>query len=517
MPVNTLPVDSNSRPADGLFDPTTGHVIAAKSGTVATSGGGVEYAPAIVNIADPTTPANQLAVNSLGQIAISNFPATQSIIGTVSIAQFPSVQVVSGMVDVSDRAARQLGHVIVDLGGAGTNTAPGYSIIQDGVLNTRKMAVNADGSINIAGTITATNPSVGTNGATIPASSTMIGASDGTNLQQLLVETSLNRNLRVGIYNGAIEAIVTNANALKVDNSAVTQPVSGTITANIGTTNGLALDASVNGVIVAQASTTSGQKGPLIQGAVTTGSPSYTTAQTSPISLTTAGAVRVDASATTQPISGTITANQGGTWTVQPGNTANTTAWKVDNSGVTQPTNITQVLGATLSNTNPVLTEANLQNWLRNAQIFTVTTGAQAAGTQTSGACLFNASTGKSAYVFSVFVMNSNPGQAIYSSLRKVTSNPSYTNSATPVCTVLNSSNTSLMAATWQASASVTGTDIGTDNFNAGANSKDVLQVGQIVGRGFLLGNGANSGLAVYVGQGGTGGVWSVTFTYAEF
>jgi len=35
--------------------------------------------------------------------------------------------------------------------------------------------------------------------------------------------------------------------------------------------------------------------------------------------------------------SGTITANQGGTWTVQPGNTANTTAWKVDGSAVTQP------------------------------------------------------------------------------------------------------------------------------------------------------------------------------------
>lgn len=39
----------------------------------------------------------------------------------------------------------------------------------------------------------------------------------------------------------------------------------------------------------------------------------------------------------TQPVSGTVTANQGGTWTVQPGNTANTTAWKVDGSAVTQP------------------------------------------------------------------------------------------------------------------------------------------------------------------------------------
>lgn len=40
-----------------------------------------------------------------------------------------------------------------------------------------------------------------------------------------------------------------NTNAVKVDNSAVTQPVSGTITANIGTTNGLALDTTINGLL----------------------------------------------------------------------------------------------------------------------------------------------------------------------------------------------------------------------------------------------------------------------------
>src|SRR6266704_4498394 len=33
----------------------------------------------------------------------------------------------------------------------------------------------------------------------------------------------------------------------------------------------------------------------------------------------------------------TIAVTQSGTWTVQPGNTANTTAWKVDGSAVTQP------------------------------------------------------------------------------------------------------------------------------------------------------------------------------------
>src|SRR6267142_1865680 len=194
-------------------------------------------------------------------------------------------------------------------------------------------------------------------GSAIPTSNTLIGASDGTNLQQLLVESASNRNLRIGIYNGSNEVTVTGANALKVDGSAVTQnitgtgsagsassgvlsvqgiasmtplkidgtattqpvsgsvsaTVSGSVTANIGTTNGLALDASISGILLSQASTTSGQKGSLIQGAVTTSSPTYVTAQTNPLSLTTAGALRVDSSTTTQPISGTVTANVGTT------------------------------------------------------------------------------------------------------------------------------------------------------------------------------------------------------------
>jgi hypothetical protein len=104
---------------------------------------------------------------------------------------------------------------------------------------------------------------------------------------------------------------LTTAGLLRVDGSGATQPVSGTVTANIGTAGTLALDASVTGLQVSQGSTTSGQKGNFILGAVTTSAPSYTTAQTSPLSLTTAGALRVDSSANTQPVSGTVTANAG--------------------------------------------------------------------------------------------------------------------------------------------------------------------------------------------------------------
>jgi hypothetical protein len=53
--------------------------------------------------------------------------------------------------------------------------------------------------------------------------------------------------------------------------------------------------------------------------------------------VTSMTALKVDGSGVTQPVSGTVSAAQSGTWTVQPGNTANTTAWKVDGSAVTQP------------------------------------------------------------------------------------------------------------------------------------------------------------------------------------
>jgi hypothetical protein len=43
---------------------------------------------------------------------------------------------------------------------------------------------------------------------------------------------------------------------------------------------------------VAQSSTTAGEVGPLVQGAVTTAAPTYVTAQTNPLSLTTSGALR---------------------------------------------------------------------------------------------------------------------------------------------------------------------------------------------------------------------------------
>lgn len=66
----------------------------------------------------------------------------------------------------------------------------------------------------------------------------------------------------------------------------------------------LSVDAAL--LELTQGSTTAGSRGPLVQGATTTAAPTYVTDTVNPLSLTTAGALRVDGSAVTQPISGNI-------------------------------------------------------------------------------------------------------------------------------------------------------------------------------------------------------------------
>lgn len=94
---------------------------------------------------------------------------------------------------------------------------------------------------------------------------------------------------------------------------------------------------------VAQGSTTSGQSGMMIQGAVTTSAPTYTTAQTNPFSLTTGGALRGD-----------LTTIAGTAPDVNSGNKGNGTlrvAIATDQPALTnaQPGNFTQIGGVAVS------------------------------------------------------------------------------------------------------------------------------------------------------------------------
>lgn len=203
---------------------------------------------------------------------------------------------------------------------------------------------------------------------------------------QEIIISDADDSVKIGNGSGTYAA-VTVANALKVDGSAVTQPISGTVTANTGLAQPLtdaqlrATPVPISGTITATPTGTqdvnvvssveieikndTGNPVP-VNGAVTAnaGTGNFTVVQATGTNLhavvdsgtvaatqsgtwnigtvsTITNVVHVDdnASSLTVDNAGTfaVQAAQSGTWTVQPGNTANTTAWKVDGSAVTQP------------------------------------------------------------------------------------------------------------------------------------------------------------------------------------
>jgi len=99
------------------------------------------------------------------------------------------------------------------------------------------------------------------------------------------------------ISNGVAQGSTTSGQVGPLSQGAVTTSNPSYTT---GQTSPLSLDTSgnlrVSGTFggLSQGSTTLGQTGSLIQGAVTTAAPAYTTAQTNPLSLTTAGGLRTD-------------------------------------------------------------------------------------------------------------------------------------------------------------------------------------------------------------------------------
>jgi hypothetical protein len=85
--------------------------------------------------------------------------------------------------------------------------------------------VSAGNPLPISGTINASNPSVGSNNATAPTSDTLIGSVDGSGkMQAASVSNPIPSKL---VDSGGVNVCtVTSGNALKVDGSSVTQPIS---------------------------------------------------------------------------------------------------------------------------------------------------------------------------------------------------------------------------------------------------------------------------------------------------
>lgn len=184
---------------------------------------------------------------------------------------------------------------------------------------------DALGNIGVAAAVTTSAPTY-TTGSTAALSLTLNGLLrvDGSGAVQPISAAALPLptgastsalqtagNLTLTAISGQLPATLgqkTMANSLAVVLASDQSVIS--ITGNIG---------------VAQASTTAGELGPLVQGAVTTAAPTYTTATTNPLSLTVAGALRVDGSAVTQPISAAALPLPAGAATAALQTTGNTT------------------------------------------------------------------------------------------------------------------------------------------------------------------------------------------------
>lgn len=135
--------------------------------------------------------------------------------------------------------------------------------------------------------------------------------------RQVIVLGDPTNNLGVAPIDGvkglAVDLTATGQNAvpLKTDGSAVIQPVSGTVTANLGTTGSLALDATLTtGNLVAQLKTAA--KGTTAAGqptslAVDANTQALHAAVTNfPATQTVSGAVSVSNLPATQPVSGSV-------------------------------------------------------------------------------------------------------------------------------------------------------------------------------------------------------------------
>lgn len=288
-----------------------------------------------------TIPVTLASTTITGNVAVTGtfWQATQpvSIAGTVTTA-FSAPQ-----------------HVIVDSGGGGgtqyaDNAASGSTPTgtlasgwDSGNSKVRALKVDASQNLNVnvqaatLGTVTVSGPLTD---AQLRASAVPVSLASTTITGSVAVTGTFWQATQP--ISGAVS--FTAPQHVIVDSATLgTVTVSGSVTANIGTTGGLALDASVTGLQVAQGSTTSGQNGDLVQGAVTTSAPTYTTAKTNPLSLQTDGSLRT-AVTNTVTVSGTVAVTQstspwvvsnGGTFAVQAACTQSTSPWVVSLASTT--------------------------------------------------------------------------------------------------------------------------------------------------------------------------------------
>jgi epidermal growth factor receptor substrate 15 len=182
-----------------------------------------------------------------GAVSVSNFPATQPVSGSISVSNFPATQPVSGTVTANIGTTNGLALDATLTGGtartkitdgttnASVKPASTAAVATDAAL---VVAISPNNVVQVSGTVTETNASIGSNGSAVPTSSTLLGGSDGTNLQGARVfdadtgvgtQYVLGAVLRKSASGGSVE-VGTSSDPLRIDpTGTTTQPVSGTV------------------------------------------------------------------------------------------------------------------------------------------------------------------------------------------------------------------------------------------------------------------------------------------------
>lgn len=185
-------------------------------------------------------------------------------------------------------------------------TASGNITAANSNLNSGTATANSTvATSTLNGVSTADFVVTGTFSATLYAQVSVDGGTTWASLNSSTAITNLNTGAQTSSVTSAgnYQVVIPAASIFRVTAQAYT---SGTAAVSIRASMGVSASSGGGGGsngTVAQSSTTSGQNGMLGQGAVTTSAPTYTTAQTNPLSLNTSGGLRVDGSGVTQPVS----------------------------------------------------------------------------------------------------------------------------------------------------------------------------------------------------------------------
>jgi hypothetical protein len=274
--------------------------------------------------------SGKMCVNATVSASVSGF-APGSVYGTpVAVTTTSSRQALPAGAEVvayntgANAAFCQLGTVAVVATTSNDQIAPGGFMAFAVGGNTNIACITSSGTTTVntsGGTGLPTGSGGGGGGGggggtsssfanTFPLTGTAIGVKSGVNMVNLTADGSNNLNINCavgcvgGTFNNNADAVATSATNGQA--AAWGYGFNGTTWDRLraDTTNGLWVNVKA-ATGLAQGSTTAGQTGSLVMGAVTTGAPTYTTAQTSPVSLDTAGNVRVNCatgcSASTNP------------------------------------------------------------------------------------------------------------------------------------------------------------------------------------------------------------------------